>query len=83
MVANGLSGKTILITGSTDGLGRLVAKHVAALDATVLIHGRNESKGKAVVREISAETGNSHLTYFNGDFASLDGVAHLADHGIA
>ena len=37
--------KIILITGSTDGIGRLTAKQLASLGATVLIHGRSTKKG--------------------------------------
>lgn len=36
-----LAGKTVLITGSTDGLGKLVAQHLAMQDAVALLHGRN------------------------------------------
>ena len=36
-----LSGKTILITGSTDGIGLHTAKELAKLGATVLVHGRS------------------------------------------
>jgi len=36
-----LQGKTILVTGSTDGVGRLVALRLAADGAHVIVHGRN------------------------------------------
>jgi len=75
-----LSDKTILITGSTDGLGKLVAKHLAMEDATVLIHGRNEQKGNSLVNELTTQTGNSRLKYYNGDFSSLNKVKELCDH---
>ncbi len=75
-----LSDKTILITGSTDGLGKLVAKHLAMKDATVLIHGRNEQKGNSLVNELTTQTGNSKLKYYNGDFSSLNTVKELSEH---
>jgi len=75
-----LSDKTILITGSTDGLGKLVAKHLAMEDATVLIHGRNEQKGNSLVNELTTQTGNSRLKYYNGDFSSLNKVKELCEH---
>ena len=48
-----MKGKTVLITGSTDGLGREVARRVAARGAHVIVHGRNQERGKAVVDEIA------------------------------
>lgn len=38
--------KTILITGSTDGVGRRVAEQLGRERARVLIHGRNAARGK-------------------------------------
>ena len=70
--------QTILITGSTDGLGKLVATHLAQAGATVLLHGRNPQKGEKVLQEIRDKTGNPHLEYFNADFASLSEVSQLA-----
>ncbi len=72
-------GKTILITGSTDGLGKLVAEHLAAQGATVLLHGRNKEKGRAVLEEIRRKTKSAKLSYHNGDFASLQDVKSLSD----
>ncbi|HQZ26696.1 MAG TPA: SDR family NAD(P)-dependent oxidoreductase, partial [Verrucomicrobiales bacterium] len=43
-----------LVTGSTDGLGREVARRLAAEGAHVIVHGRNVERGKAVVAEITA-----------------------------
>ena len=36
-----LSGKTALVTGSTDGVGRLVARKLRQAGARVLVHGRD------------------------------------------
>jgi short-subunit dehydrogenase len=47
---------TILITGATDGLGRRVARDLAASGATVLLHGRDEERVETTVREIREET---------------------------
>jgi len=41
-----LEGKTVLVTGSTDGVGRLVALRLANQGARVLIHGRNSHRGE-------------------------------------
>ncbi len=71
--------KNILVTGSTDGLGKLVAVRLAEKGATVLLHGRNKNKGKEVTDEIRRKTGNEKLKYYNADYASLKEVAALSD----
>jgi NAD(P)-dependent dehydrogenase (short-subunit alcohol dehydrogenase family) len=47
----------ILITGSTDGLGRRLAAELAARGARVLVHGRDPGKVEAAAREAGAEAG--------------------------
>lgn len=74
-----LSNKTVLITGSTDGLGKLVARHIAEQDATVLLHGRNKTKGDSVLNELTKLTGNKKLRYYNGDFRSFIQVIELSE----
>ena len=39
-----MDGKTVLITGSTDGVGRYVAAKLAAAGAKILIHGRDKER---------------------------------------
>ncbi len=74
-----LKGKTILITGSTDGLGKLMAQDLAMQGAIVLLHGRDKKKGKSVLDELSKFTKNNQLKYYNGDFASLHDVKALSE----
>jgi NAD(P)-dependent dehydrogenase (short-subunit alcohol dehydrogenase family) len=66
-----------LVTGSTDGLGREVARRLAAQGAHVIIHGRNVERGKAVVDEIAAG-GKGSARFYQADFASLAEVRRLA-----
>jgi NAD(P)-dependent dehydrogenase (short-subunit alcohol dehydrogenase family) len=54
--------KTILITGSTDGVGKLVAQQLAEAGARVLLHGRSADKGDAVLREIRQAVGRGAST---------------------
>lgn len=72
-----LKGRTVLITGSTDGLGRDVARRVAALGAHVIVHGRNKERGAAVVTEIE-KAGQGSARFYAADFASLKEVRQLA-----
>jgi NAD(P)-dependent dehydrogenase (short-subunit alcohol dehydrogenase family) len=63
----------ILVTGSTDGLGRRVAAELAARGASVLVHGRDPARVDPAVRETGAATG------LVADLASLEEVRSLAD----
>lgn len=78
-----LYGKTVLITGATDGLGKLVATHAAEAGATVMLHGRNWEKGKRVVEEIKSKTGYQNLFYYNADFSSLTEVKEMSEEVLA
>ena len=69
----------ILVTGSTDGLGKSTARDLAATGATVLLHGRDPECGDAAVREIREETGNDRLRYYLAEYSLLKEVHRLAD----
>jgi NAD(P)-dependent dehydrogenase (short-subunit alcohol dehydrogenase family) len=72
-----MSGKTVVITGSTDGLGREVALRVANLGAHVIVHGRNQQRGAAVVDEIT-KAGKGSARFYAADLSSLAEVRQLA-----
>lgn len=76
--AGGRQDRVILVTGSTGGLGREVARRLAAEGAHVIVHGRNEERGRALVEEIEAG-GAGSARFYRADFASLDEVRGLAD----
>jgi NAD(P)-dependent dehydrogenase (short-subunit alcohol dehydrogenase family) len=78
-----LEQQTVLITGATDGLGRALAHAVAAAGATVLAHGRDETRGRETVQQIARETDNRAVHWLRADLASLDEVRGLADQVIA
>lgn len=69
--------RVVLITGSTDGLGREVARRVAATGAHVIIHGRNRERGMALADEIN-RAGVGSARFYAADFASLDQVRDFA-----
>jgi NAD(P)-dependent dehydrogenase (short-subunit alcohol dehydrogenase family) len=78
-----LTEQAILITGATDGHGRALATDLAAQGATVLIHGRDDTRGHQVVGDVAARTGNDRLHWLRADLASLDEVRALADRVMA
>ena len=77
-----MSGKTVLITGSTDGVGRYVAKRLAAEGANVLIHGRDEERAKTLIEEITRD-GQAAPRFYQADLSSLAGARALAAAVIA
>ena len=72
-----LADKTVLVTGSTDGVGRLVARRLADQGARVLIHGRDRTRGERLLDEIRA-TNRGSAAFLPADFSSLAEVRRLA-----
>ena len=70
--------QVILVTGSTSGLGRDVARRLAATGAHVIVHGRNRERGMEVVQEIEKE-GKGSARFYAADFASLQEVREFAE----
>lgn len=71
-----LTGKTALVTGSTDGVGRLVARKLGQTGARVLVHGRDAERGARVIAEI--EAGGGAANFLAADLSSLEEVRRLA-----
>jgi NAD(P)-dependent dehydrogenase (short-subunit alcohol dehydrogenase family) len=73
-----MDGKTVLITGSTDGVGRYVAAKLAAAGAKILIHGRDKERAASLVDEIR-DQGHDVPIFYQADLASLAGARQLAE----
>ena len=71
--------KIILVTGSTDGIGKMTAKALAKQGHTVIIHGRNRTKAENLCEEIKSETGNLNVDYVIADLLSLSDVKRMAE----
>lgn len=65
-----LKDKVILVTGSTTGIGKAIARKCILEGARVVIHGLEDDLGRQVVKEIGAQKSILHI----GDLAT-DGVA--------
>jgi len=65
-----------LVTGSTDGLGRELALRLGGAGYHVIVHGRNEERGRAVVTEIESRDGSADLIL--ADLGSMAQVRQLA-----
>ena len=75
-----IKNKTILITGSTDGIGKQTAFELAEMGAAVIIHGKNSLRTKSVYEEIKQKTSNDSVDFFIADFSSLKKVKALSQY---
>jgi NAD(P)-dependent dehydrogenase (short-subunit alcohol dehydrogenase family) len=71
--------KTILITGSTDGIGRQTALELAEMGHEIILHGRNEMRGLLVKDDIIQRSGNPNVHYQNANLTDFSEVRKLAD----
>ena len=72
--------KTILITGSTDGIGFETAKTLLSLGHNVLIHGRNKEKLKRVEDTLNEFSKNIPVKTYCADLSNLEEVKTLAEN---
>ena len=77
-----MDGRTVLVTGSTDGVGRYVAAKLAAAGAKVLIHGRDKARAETLADEIRGQ-GHIGPVFYQADLSSLAGARQLADAVLA
>ncbi|MGF1622000.1 MAG: SDR family NAD(P)-dependent oxidoreductase [Rhodomicrobiaceae bacterium] len=68
--------RTALVTGATDGVGRVVALRLGQQGWNVLVHGRDAGRGVKTVDDIRANGGQASV--YLADLASMDGVRNLA-----
>ncbi|MGX6600702.1 SDR family NAD(P)-dependent oxidoreductase [Micromonosporaceae bacterium Da 78-11] len=74
---NQLNGRTALVTGATSGIGRATVTALAALGASVLVHGRNAERGEQVVKEIEVAGGQAR--FVAADLTDPAQISRLAD----
>lgn len=72
--------KTILMTGSTDGIGLETAKILVSQGHRVLLHGRNPNKLAAVETTLSGLSGDGATESYVADLSSLVNVETLAQN---
>ena len=66
-----------LITGATDGVGKVTARELAKKGFIVIIVARNPDKAEAVKREMLTSIPNAIVDYIIADLASLDQIRRL------
>lgn len=69
----------ILVTGSTDGIGKATARELAGREAEVILHGRDPGKGQQVLKELKGMVWNRNLDLSIADFTVQDQVRRMAE----
>ena len=73
-----LTGRVVLITGATSGIGFAAAEGLAHCGATVVLLGRDRSKTERARDQLAAHSGNEHLDVVVADMADFDAVRAAA-----
>lgn len=71
-------GQRVLVTGSSDGIGKESACELAAAGHRVVVHGRAPERAEAARRQVIERSGNKSVAAAVGDFRSLQAVADMA-----
>lgn len=78
-----MSGKTVLITGGTGGIGKAAAIGLAKMGARVGITGRDRSRAERAAAEIADESGGPPVDVFVADLSAQAEVRRMADEVLA
>jgi len=73
-----LKGRVILVTGATDGIGRVLALHAASLGAQVILHGRSTKKLEEIYDEVEAIDNVLRPSIAVLDLSIADGTAYAS-----
>ena len=71
--------KVVLITGSTDGIGKEAASKLIEMGDYMIIHGRNQKKAELIMKEIEKKTNLHNMSTVYADLASIDQIATMVD----
>lgn len=74
-----LSGRTVLVTGATTGIGKETARSLAAAGGSVVITARTDDKGSATVAEITEAVPGADVGYEVLELGSLESVRAFTD----
>ncbi len=74
-----MAGKTVLVTGATDGIGLITARELARMGARTLLVGRNPQKTANAAEQVRKETGNPQVETLLADLSVMAEVRGLAE----
>lgn len=73
-----MEGKTVVITGASDGIGKETAKDLAMRGAKVIMACRDMKKCESVRKEIVIESSNKYIYCRKCDLASMESIKQFA-----
>ena len=73
-----MTGKTVVVTGGTRGIGKEIARGLAQLDARLVLLGRNPERGSAVAAELREEAGGD-VSFMPVDLSSVADVRRVGE----
>ena len=76
-VGEAMHGKTVLITGTASGMGRIAARRLAELGARLIMVDFDVPNGEAALQQIRSETGNEQLEFIACDVTDFAQVRRL------
>ena len=73
-----MRGKTVVVTGATDGVGRQAALKIAEAGASLILVSRNADKGRTVVEDLRKRTDNDSIEFLQADLSRLADIRRVA-----
>jgi|ETN07SMinimDraft_1059922.scaffolds.fasta_scaffold01650_3 NAD(P)-dependent dehydrogenase (short-subunit alcohol dehydrogenase family) len=74
-----MAGKICLVTGATNGIGRVTALELAHMGANVVIVGRDPARCALTAADLREESGNPDVDFLVADLSSQEDIRRLAD----
>lgn len=73
-----MTGKIVMVTGATNGIGEVTAHDLARQGATVIVVSRNQTKLENTVNKIKSATSNDNVSWMQADLSSMASIRDLA-----
>ncbi len=74
-----MANKIFLVSGATDGIGRITALKLAQQGGHVILVGRDAAKGARVLDDIKSASGNTDIEFELADLSSQSDIRALAE----